>query len=211
MKNLSFSLFNVISVFLIIILIILIAVPFNLINIEQAQRIAKWKSEYEKLNYCFELVNIHEGSIVPSNEEAGKIVNEDFILERIKPYFNFKDEYFISLKKYKYKKMNSSPIKKDYKFYFDKFITDKTGMLISLKQNDVKIISENQPLYFMFTDINGTEKPNRIGQDIFFISIYKNKVEALGNNRSHAKLKMNCSPIGSGLYCSRYYLSGGRF
>lgn len=211
MKNLSFSLFNIIFVFIIALLIILIVIPFNLINLEQAQRIAKWKSEFERLNYCFELVNLHEGSIIPSNEEAGIITDEYYILNRIKPYFNFKENNFIKIKNYKYRKMNSSLILKDYKFYFDKFIEDKNGTILSIKPNDVNIISEEQPLYFMFVDLNGTEKPNKIGQDIFFISIYKNYVKPLGYKRSHAKLKINCSPIGSGLYCSQYYLLGGRF
>ncbi len=210
MKNLSFSLFNVISVFLIVLLIILIVIPFNLIDMEQAQRIAKWKTEYEQLNYCFELVNIHESSIIPTNEEAKIVVSDEYILERFQPYFNFKDNKFKELKKYKYRRLNSRPIKKDYKFYFDKFVTDNDGKLYSIKQNDVKIISEQQPLYFMFIDINGTEKPNKIGKDIFFISIYKNYAKALGYNRGHAKLKINCSPIGSGLYCSQYYLLGSK-
>ena len=70
---------------------------------------------------------------------------------------------------------------------------------------------EKTPLYYMFVDINGEEKPNRIGQDIFFFSVYKNHVTALGNGKSHAKLKADCSPIGRGVYCSEYYLLGGSF
>ena len=63
----------------------------------------------------------------------------------------------------------------------------------------------------MFVDINGKEKPNRIGQDIFFMSVYKNSVTALGNGKNHARLKTDCSPIGRGVYCSEYYLLGGSF
>ena len=46
MKNLSFSLFNVVSVGLIVLLIVLILVPFNIGDVEQAQRIAKWINVY---------------------------------------------------------------------------------------------------------------------------------------------------------------------
>ena len=63
----------------------------------------------------------------------------------------------------------------------------------------------------MYVDINGVETPNRIGQDVFFINIYKDRISALGSNKDYAKLKSNCSPIGNGLYCSEYYLLGGRF
>ena len=88
MKSFSFSLFNIISVLSIVLLIILIVVPFNLINLEQAQRIAKWKSEYEKLKYSLELVNLHEGSIVPNQEEIGKVVTEEFMWDRMLQYMN---------------------------------------------------------------------------------------------------------------------------
>ena len=211
MRNLSFSLFNIVSVILILVIIILIVLPFNLLNMEQAQRIAKWKSEYEQLNYCFSLVNLHEGSIIPTEEEVGKIITEEDILERFKPYFNLADIDLKKLKKYRYRKMNGSPIQKDSQFYFDKFIIDKDGTILSVRKNEHEIISEVQPLFFMFVDINGIEKPNRIGQDIFFLNIYKNNISALGNGRERAKLKANCSPIGTGLYCSEYYLLGGKF
>jgi len=209
-KNISFSIFNVVSIFLIILSIVLISLPFNLINLEQAQRIAKWKSEYEQLSYCFSLVKLHEGSIVPSNEEAGLIVSSGYLVKRLKPYFNIKSDTKSNIN-YKYRKMNGSPVIKTSQFYFDKFIEDKDGTILSVKQNNSDIISDKQPLFFMFVDINGKEKPNKIGQDIFFINIYKDYITATGHGRPHAKLKSNCSPIGSGIYCSEYYLLGGRF
>lgn len=211
MKNFSFSLFNVVSVILILVIVVLIVLPFNLINLEQAQRIAKWKSEYEQLNYCFSLVNLHEGSVIPTDSEVGKIVTDEFILDRFKPYFNLAEVDLNHLKKYKYRRMNGSLMPKESQFYFDKFIIDKDGTILSVKKNEREIISDIQPLFFMFVDINGTEKPNRIGQDIFFLNIYKDHITALGNGRDYAKLKSNCSPIGTGLYCSEYYLLGGRF
>ena len=91
------------------------------------------------------------------------------------------------------------------------FYETKSGILISFKENQSEIISDKQPLYFLFVDINGKNKPNRIGQDIFFLSVYANHITALGEGRTHARLKANCSPIGSGLYCSEYYLLGGSF
>lgn len=211
MKNLSFSLFNLVSVFLIAIIVILIVLPFNLINLDQAERIAKWKAEYEKLNYCFSLVNLHEGSIIPSQEEAGKILTDEYILERIKPYFNFNEISFIKLNKYKYRKLNGRFMPKTSQFYFDKFIVDKDGSILSIKKRENEEQRENFLEFFMFIDINGTQEPNRIGQDIFFINIYKDHISALGSNRPYSKIKANCSAIGSGLYCSEYYLLGGRF
>ncbi len=211
MRNLSFSLFNIVSVFLIVLILILIVLPFNLINLEQAQRIAKWKSEYEQLNYCFSLVNLHEGSIIPKPEETGVILSSEYIFERIKPYFNLIENPGINFSKYTYRKMNGNALNKTNQFYFNKFFVKKDGVILSIKQNEQEIKNEEQPLFYMFVDVNGIEKPNRIGQDIFIINIYRNNITAMGNSKTYAKLKYNCSPIGNGLYCSEYYLLGGRF
>ena len=211
MRIFSFSIFNVVSIFLIILSIILILVPFNLINLEQAERIAKWKAEYEKIKYSFELIKLHEGTIVPTNEEAGKLVTEEYMLERAMPYVHFQVEKPEKIENYKYKKMNGTPVKKTSRYYFDEFVRTSNGVILGFNQNDSETASEKSPLYYMFVDINAEEKPNKIGQDIFFMSIYKDKVTALGSGKTHARLKADCSPIGRGVYCSEYYLLGGSF
>ena len=172
MKSLSFSIFNLISVLAIIVLTVVIIIPFNLINLEQAQRIAKWKSVYEELKYSFELVKLHEGSIIPA-EDAENAINKESAKNRIFPYFNIVSDEKINLKKYSYRKLNGSPIKKNWQFYFNEYYEMKDGIILSIKPNTSEKVLPEQPLYFMFIDINGTEKPNRIGQDIFFINIYK--------------------------------------
>ena len=107
--------------------------------------------------------------------------------------------------------MHGVPVKKTSRYYFDEFVRTNNGVLLGFNQNDSETASEKSPLYYMFVDINAEDKPNRIGQDIFFLSIYKNRVTALGNGKTHARLKTDCSPIGRGVYCSEYYLLGGSF
>ncbi len=205
------TIFNITAGLLIIVLIILIILPFNVNNLDQAQRIAIWKSKYEDLNYCFSLVNLYEKIIVPDSTENGKIISEENFSERIKPYFDLAEKSKFNKKRYNYRKMNGRPVLKSSQFYFDKFFKSKDGTLLSVRQNEREILSENQPRFYMFVDINGKKRPNRIGQDIFFISIFKNHIEALGHDRPYSALKTNCSPIGSGVYCSEYYILGGRF
>lgn len=211
MKNLSFSMFKIISIVAILLLMFVILIPFNLINMEQAQRIAKWKSVYENIKYSFSLVKLHEGTIVPNLYEAEKVVNEEYIMFRVFPFLNLKSNELIKPYKYGYRKMNGSPVIKNSQFYFDKFVERKDGTIIGIKENNIEVKNENQPLYFMFVDINGKQKPNRIGQDIFIINIFKDYIHAMGKGKTNAALKSNCSPISSGLYCSEYYLLGGRF
>ena len=196
------SLFNIFALFIIFVLIVLIILPFNVNNLEQAQRIAVWKSKFEQLKYCFSLVDIHE------NLSEVSYNNEDDLIDVIKPYFNIQKKLNF---KYSYRRMNGRPVKKTGQFYFDTFYLLKDGSLISLKKNISEILNENQPLYFMFVDLNGTQKPNRIGRDIFLISIFNKNIQALGHDRPYSALKTNCSPIGSGVYCNEYYLIGGRF
>ncbi len=211
MRNFSFGIFNLIFIFAIALLIVLILVPFNLLNLEQAERIAKWKAEYEKLNYTFNLIKLHEGTIVPTNEEAGKLVTNEYMLERAMPYIKLQSDKSEAIKNYKYRKMNGISVKKTSRYYFDRFVKTKDGVILGFNKNDSETVNEKAPLYYMFVDINGKEKPNRIGQDIFFLSVYKDNVTALGHGKNHARLKTDCSPIGRGVYCSEYYLLGGRF
>ncbi len=211
MKSLVSSLLNILSVFTLIVLISAVTAPFYLMNLDQAHRIAKWKLEYEELVYSFNLVKMHEKTIVPNELEAGRILSDYYLYERIKPYFNLSDSGFETISGYSFSKMNGKPVFKTEEFYFDKFMQAKNGVILSVKKNSTDIIDKSQPLFYMFVDINGTEKPNKIGEDIFFLNIFENEVTALGYDKPTVKLKTNCSPIGSGIYCSSYYLLGGRF
>jgi len=199
--------FYVVSIFIIVILLLLIILPFHANNLDQAKRVAVWKSEYEQIEYCFSLVNLHEHSIIPKKENA----SESDELNLLMPYFRMDKNDYILKKRYKYRKKNGRLARKDSQFYFDKFYKLKDGKLISLRKNINSNLKDNKPYFFLFIDINGRKRPNRMGLDIFFVSIYKDHIEALGHDRPHVALKTNCSPIGSGAYCSEYYLLGGRF
>ena len=207
MKPQTSVFFYILSTVIIVILTILIVLPFNVNNLDQAQRIAVWKSEFEQLNYCFSLVNMYEHSMLPKKDNA----TEADEIKLLIPYFNMDKKDYILKKKYKYRKKNGRPAGKNGQFCFDKIYKLKDGKLISLKKNINKNINHNMPSFFMLVDINGRKRPNRIGQDIFFISIFKDHIEALGHDRPYVALKTNCSPLGSGVYCSEYYLLGGRF
>ena len=213
MKHLKFSFFNIFSVISIILVLILILVPFNVVNLEQAQRIAKWLKVYEEMNYSFSLVKMHEGTIIPNKDETEKVITEEYIVERISPYMNIEGDIKVQteINDYSYQLMNRKNLKKNNQFYFNKFLKTKDGMLLSIKENQKDNLMDITSLYFMFIDINGIEKPNQVGKDIFIVNIYKDNIKPLGIGRGHASLKVNCSPIGTGLYCAEYYLLGGSF
>lgn len=133
------------------------------------------------------------------------------IISRIEPYFNLEDKSYKPLTKYKYKRKNGRKLKPHSQFNFKTFLKCKDGSIISFRKNINYKGDENQPLFYMFVDINGEEKPNKIGEDIFFIDIFEHEIKALGYDKEYSNLKQNCSPLGSGLYCSEFYLLGGHF
>lgn len=209
MKGFSFNFFNIFAVSTIILLLIVILVPFRLINMEQAERIAKWKTVYEELRYSFGLVKLHEGHIVPKMEELDKVFVEQDMFERIKPYLNPVDNSYKNPYNRGYFYKNATPVKKHTMFYFDKFIEIKNGVLVGLKKNFDYIEGDKKPEYILLVDINGKYRPNLIGQDIFFIGVYADEIMALGQNAKES-LKTNCSILGNGVFCSEYYLMGGQ-
>lgn len=210
MKQIALKIIKSVFIILILTSLIILLIPFDLFDMKQAQRIAKWKSVYEQLRYSFSLVKLYEGSIIPLKTEDGKILTDEYIIERIAPYMNLESDKYIN-NKYKYRKMNGHPLSKTSQFIFNKFLKRKDGVFIGIRKNELRTDENDNPLYIMFVDINGIEKPNRIGKDIFFISISKDSISALGKGKAHSVLKSNCSPIGGGFYCSEYYLLGGRF
>ncbi len=76
MKNFSFSIFNIVFVFSILLLIVLIVVPFNLINLEQAERIAKWNEELKRLKERVEIIdNDSEYNYELKNQKLYNMIN----------------------------------------------------------------------------------------------------------------------------------------
>ena len=189
--------------------LIILLIPFDLFDMKQAQRIAKWKSVYEQLEYAFSLVKLYEGDIIPSADSDGKAVSDDYIIKRIAPYMNLKTDNYLD-NKYKYRKMNGRFLSKTSQFIFDKFLQRKDGVYVGIRQNSLQE-GNNNPSYLMLVDINGNDNPNRIGKDIFFVNLHKDNISALGKGKDHTALKSSCSPIGGGFYCSEYYLLGGKF
>lgn len=200
---------NLVKIFLLILLIAITALysgNASKPDFDQAKRIAAWKSEYEKLKYCFGLVNLYEGSIIPAEG-----ITEEQLKQRLIPYFNTDGNTKVNFKKYKYTKRNRTKVRKDGPYFFDDFFQTKDSMLLSVKKADMFAVNENTSKFIMFVDINGIEKPNRIGKDIFFINVYADTISPAGFGADRATMKTNCSPVGSGVYCSQYYLLGGRF
>lgn len=212
MSKQAFSIIEILIVFFLILMVTSIFVPLNIANVKQAERVVKWKNTFDETKYSFEVLKANNQNLFESLK-SNKVMDSQVAFDMIKPYLNISHEkstndYF---KNYKYKFLNGRKVKKKSNFYVEDFATLESGVIIGFKLTKNSSIYSNSPIGLMLFDVNGLEKPNKIGKDIFFINVYENEVKALGEGHSTSMLKANCSPIGIGTFCSKYYLIGGNF
>lgn len=208
-KSRAFTIVEIVIVVFLILMVASIFIPLNLANVKQAKRIAKWKNTFDEANYCFEMLRAQDKDLFkPVN-----INNSKEVFTSIKPYLNIRHDRLVKdyFKNYKYKFLNGRKVNKFSNFYFREFAVLESGVIIGFKLNDNRFNDPKAPFGLMLFDINGLEKPNKFGLDIFGIRLFPDRIEAFGEGRSHSTLKVNCSPIGTGLFCSKYYLIGGKF
>ncbi len=213
MRRNAFSIVEVLIAVSLILMVAFILIPLNMANTKQAERIARWKNAYEEAKYSFELIKANDENFFNLIDEQSYKLDDNKIFNKIKPYLNIKEEKSPELyyKDYKYRFLNGRKVSPYSNFYVKSFSELESGVLIGFKLNDNRLGQKNSPFGMMIFDINGFESPNRFGQDVFGIYIYKDKIKAFGEGQSHSALKMNCSPIGTGIFCSQYYLIGGKF
>ena len=90
------------------------------------------------------------------------------------------------------------------------FAYQENGDIVGFKWIDCNC-SATKPCATVLFDMNGIEKPNRIGKDIFGIYLYRNQIEAFGSKLSNRELERDCNSHSSGMNCSEYFLRGGKF
>lgn len=212
MSKRAFSIIEIAIVIFLILMVASIFIPMNIANVKQAERIVKWKNTFEETKYSFEVLKANNQNLFETIK-FNKINSSKSAFDVFKPYLNINYEkstkdYF---KGYRYKFLNGTRVKKKSNFYVTDFATLKSGVIIGFKLNKSRGMYSNATIGTMLFDINGINKPNRIGKDVFFINIYPNEIKAVGEDRSLSVLRANCSPIGTGTFCSKYYLIGGNF
>lgn len=212
MKKQAFTVVEIVIALFLIVIVSAIFIPLNISNIAQAQRIAKWENTFNEARYSFDILKAQNLNLI-NIFESSKVQNSHDAFTYIKPYLNIDEKKTseLNLKGYKYKFLNGKNIKKKSKLYVDNFAILESGVLLGFKKLKTDRYADKDIIAIMLFDVNGTEGPNKFGRDIFGINIYKDKISPFGEGRSHAALKTNCSPIGTGVLCSKYYLIGGAF
>lgn len=206
----AFTIIEVVVVFLLILGVTFFILPKSLNNTNQARLISKWSIKYSELEYMFSVIKTQQDSEITKefNKPKNIEINSCNIPELFKPYLRIKSK--LNNPQYLQNYMNGTPVIIGEQYYFNKYYLSDSNEVISLKWT-TKNCEDGLLCAIMAFDINGEELPNSWGYDIFGINVFKDRIEPMGKNEGSDVLRKDCSKNGLGVYCSNYYLIGGRF
>lgn len=209
MKKLSaFTIVEIVVVFCLILLTATFVVPELIKDNKKLNTISQWKHAYQNIDYIFSAVRVNNDKNDRLALEQAKDDNEriETLFTILNPYIRIKSD--LNEKDYKIRFYNGKfPTTNDI-YSFNKFKILNSGHIVGLKWlNDFKHSDKTLPFAMMLFDINGIDKPNTWGEDIFAVKIYKGKIEPVGKEYSDNTLMMkrDCSKHGLGIACSYYY------
>ena len=203
-KN-GFTIIEVTVVFLLILGVTFLVIPRSLDNTRQAKLISKWTQTYSEIEYMFSVIKAQQdGKILLS---ADGVKKESVLLDIVKPYLRVTSEVKSEYKQYY---MNKKLVDSNSIYGLNTHYLTSLDEILGLRWINASCEAE-QICAIMSFDINGLTPPNTWGYDIFGINIFRNKIEPIGKGMSTDVLNFDCSKSGTGVYCSYYYLIGGRF
>lgn len=209
MQKKGFTIIEIVVVFFLMLGVIFLVYPKSVDSTRQAKLISKWSEKVSELDYMFSVFEAQkdgnfENKFQPTqtDDEKNKIM-----VDIIRPYLRITSELNTV---YTPVFMDKSVIPSNSKYYFKHYYLTNTNEIVGLKfiNSDCK---DNNICFIMSFDINGLNPPNIWGYDIFGIDVFKDKIAPFGKEINSDALKQNCSKFGSGVYCSYYYLIGGKF
>lgn len=210
MQKRGFTIIEVVVVFLLILVVAFFVLPKSLDTTKQASLISHWSEVYSDMEYMFSVIKAQRDGDIQQRLSAAKTTESrtKIILEEIKPYLRIKSE--VTDKDYIQYYMNGAPVRKGNKYYFNKFYLMESGTIVGLKWFVTKD-SDKRACGIMAFDVNGEKLPNTWGKDVFGIDVFQDRIAPMGKNIDEDTLKADCSKSGYGVYCSYYYLIGGKF
>ncbi len=209
MQKNGFTIVEIVVVFFLMLGVLFLVYPKSVDSSRQAKLISKWSQKVSELDYMFSVYRAQKDGDFDvklsqaQSEEAKNKVLEDII----RPYLRITSKLQTV---YAPMFMDKSVIPTDSKYYFNHYYLTSTNEIVGFKfinQN----CKEKDVCFIMSFDINGTNPPNLWGYDIYGIDVYNDKIAPFGKEVNQQMLKQNCSRLGSGVYCSYYYLIGGKF
>ena len=188
----GFTIVEVSILFIIFLIVAFLVVPLSLDDTKQAKNISRWISAQQEFENMYNTVIINNYT-----SYTGLKDNIEYLLTTDDT--EFIDEYKISF-------MDGTEVRGLYNF--DDYKLTKANAVFAIK---LLKESNNNQIGMLMYDVNGKDAPNTWGKDVFGFNIYKDRLEPFGKDKTFIEQKSDCSKDGLGIYCSNYYLIGGKF
>lgn len=211
-KQNAFTLAEIFVVLGLIVLTALLVIPNLIEDNKKLDSISKWKHSYQNIEYIFSAIyaQINYTDVISFKNAKNSQEKEELMFEMLNPYFRMTDK--VSPKDYKVVYLNGSEISQSDDFYITNYHKTTYGEIIGLKwlKSPTKYY-DNLPIAMISVDLNGLNKPNKWGYDIFGVNIFRNRIEPIGKANDDLTMKSDCSKKGKGVACSYYYyIYGGK-
>lgn len=212
MKKSAFNMVEIAVVICLLITTIVACLPAIFNNTREAKIISRWKQLYAETKSNFEIFSINDLQSVEKICTMDIENKDEDIFIILSPYLNVnKERGKEGLKYYNYKFSNGAQIPMQSAYFAKNFYYQDSGSIVGFKWQNCRC-SDTKPCATAVFDMNGEKGPNRLGQDVFGINLYKNGIRAFGSDLSNPDLEKECSKgIGSGAVCSEFFLRGGKF
>lgn len=206
----GFTIIEVVVVFLLILGITFFVLPKNMETTQQAKLISKWNEKYTQLQYMASVIVAQKNGEITRkfNKAQDSIGKQQIILEAIKPYLRITSKLN---EPYSQNYLNKVLLDNAGTYFVKDFYLTNTGEVIGLKVINPNCKEKEEVCAIITIDLNGIKPPNTWGYDIYGVNVLGNNLEPIGKGIDQEILKENCSKYGSGVYCSYYYLIGGKF
>lgn len=209
MQKNGFTIIEIVVVFFLMLGVIFLVYPKSIDSSKQARLISKWSQKVSELDYMFSVYRAQKDGDFDTkfNQALSEDAKNKVLVDIIRPYLRITSELkTVYLPMF----MDKSVIPADSKYYFKNYYLTSTNEIVGLKFINPNC-KEKDACFIMSFDINGIDPPNIWGYDIYGIDVYNDKIEPFGKEINSDIMKQNCSKMGSGVYCSYYYLIGGKF
>lgn len=192
----GFTLIELSLLIFVILIIMAIVLPLSFSNTKESYLITKWERIFEEVKYSFSVYSLNN--------------RNKFDLKSMPNYLNIDKTRLDDpvLSKYSYSFLNGKSVKENSRYYVDKFYFLEDNTIMGVKMTDSCKIGETCGVIIF--DVNGETGPNKFGKDVFGVNVYIDRVEAFGTNLSNKLLASDCNRSSSGVFCSFYYLLGGK-
>lgn len=211
MRRNAFNMVEITIVFCLLLTTVILCIPAIFNNSKEAKVISDWKNNFAETQSNFEVFNVSDRDELEAICRSDVKNKEQEIFKIIGPYFNVDlNKSTKSLKYYRYKYKNGAQVPMQSILFTKMFAYQENGDIVGFKLLDCNC-TQTKPCGVALFDMNGLQKPNRLGVDIFGMYLYRDRIEAFGSKLSNDELERDCNKRSSGMNCSEYYLRGGKF